>query len=134
MKILLDLLIGLKPRRIFNVHSRLAWEVFANYADRLKRWSSLYGYTFCYDLNAVGMKVGYPINYVPRSIEHLKTLFVDNSYLKFDLVKENGWSESLKSKISVLYTPYQSHPNGKESKIELELLKLLLLLLLLLLL
>ena len=70
--------------------------------------------------DSMGMKVGYPINYVPRSIEHLKTLFVDNSYLKFDLVKENGWSESLKSKISVLYTPYQSHPNGKESKIELE--------------
>ncbi len=104
-KVLLDLLIGLKPKRILNVHSRLGWIVFSEYGDRLKNWSSLYGYTFCYDVNFMGHKVGYPVKYVPATLQYLKALFVDNNYLKNDLIAVNQWSTSEAEKIKVLWTP-----------------------------
>lgn len=109
-KILLDLLIGLRPKRIFNVHSRLGWQVFQEFGDRLSQWSSLYGYTFCYDVNMLGAKVGYPIKYVPNCIEYMEKLFVDNSFVKSDMAIIHNWTEKQDSKVEVLWTPHQGEP------------------------
>ncbi|MFT7686036.1 MAG: glycosyltransferase involved in cell wall biosynthesis [Candidatus Azotimanducaceae bacterium] len=105
--LLLDLLIGLKPQKIFNVHSRLGWEVFTEFGDRLRSWSRLFAYAFCYDMNLVGKKVGYPVKYVPDAIEYLDKLIVDNTFLKNDLGRVNKWNAKTRSKVSVLWTPYQ---------------------------
>ena len=110
MKLLLDILVGTKPARIINVHSRLAWELLIRYADRLKKWSSLYGYTFCYDVNIMGAKVGYPVKYVPQAIPHLKKLLVDNSFLRNDLISENRWDQNLQDRVAVVKTPFQGVP------------------------
>lgn len=112
-KSLLDLLIGLKPKRVFNVHSRLGWQVFQEFGDRLALWTSLYGYTFCYDVNMVGAKVGYPIKYVPSCIDSMEALFVDNSFVKSDMALMNKWSQEQADKVKVLWTPYQ---NASESE------------------
>ena len=103
-KLLLDLFLGLKPKRIFNVHSRLAWIVFQEYGDRLKEMTSLYGYSFCYDVGLTGRKVGYPVKYVPSTIENLKSLLVDNHFLKNDLISTNKWGEELAKKVAVIHT------------------------------
>ncbi len=108
-KVLLDLLIGLKPNYIINVHSRLAWEVFVQYGDRLRNISKLLAYTFCYDLSPLGSKVGYPIKYVPVAMEYLNALIVDNNYIKHDLVKNNDWNTAVSNKIKVVRTPYQEN-------------------------
>lgn len=115
-KILLDVLVGTQPKRIFNVHSRLAWELISEYGDRLKSWSHLYAYTFCYDVNALGAKVGYPVKYVPNTIKTLDRLLVDNTFIKDDLSKENQWPEEIQNKVSVLWTPFQNAQPNLEKK------------------
>lgn len=104
-KLLIDLLIGTKPKRIINVHSRLAWEVFVSHGDRLSKWSNLIGYTFCYDVSITGRKVGYPVKYVPSAFPYLERLFIDNNYLKDDLLR-TSLKEEDSDKLVVLPTPY----------------------------
>ena len=106
-KVLLDMLIGLKPKRIFNVHSRLAWEVFSAYGERLSMWSEIYGYTFCCDVTVLGKKVGYPISHVPKTLPYLTALLVDNHFIKKDMVKSGVWNKKYENKIVVLPTPFQ---------------------------
>jgi hypothetical protein len=69
--ILLDLLIGVRPKRIFNVNSRLAWEVFSQYANRLRLWSELYAYMFCWDYDKTGQRTGYPVDFFVPCFDHL---------------------------------------------------------------
>lgn len=114
-KVLLDMLIGLKPSRIINAHSRLGWIVFSEYGDRLSHWTNLYAYTFCYDVDALGRKVGYPVKYVPETLKYLNGLFVDNQFLKDDLIDNNKFTEEQKSVINVLKTPHSDVQNTTEN-------------------
>ena len=102
-KLLLDLFIGVNPKRIFNVNSLTSWETLAKYGDRLKHWTHLYGYMFCYDVNVNGRKVGYPSMFFENTINDLSGLLFDNKHLKEDLCELYQAPEQVAAKIHPIY-------------------------------
>ncbi len=106
-KILMDLFIGVTPKRVLNVNSRLCWDVFQSYGDRLSMWSSLYAYMFCYDIDVNGNKVGYPIEFFEPCFDNLTGLILDNSYLERYLSDRFHLSPKNRKKIVTLWSPVQ---------------------------
>ncbi len=110
-KILLDVLIGTTPKRIFNVNSRLAWDVFVQYGDQLNLWSKLYAYMFCYDYNKDGKRVGYPVEFFDSTFSNLHRLIADNQYLIEDLACRHRLPKESKQKLVTLWTPFDAKPD-----------------------
>lgn len=102
---LLDLIRGLKPKRVINVNSRLAWEVTQLYGQQISTWTDLYAYLFTWDLDRNGNKGGYPINWFYPSFDSLKGVFVDNSVLMEEMAARYAMPEKLRKKIHLLHTP-----------------------------
>jgi glycosyltransferase involved in cell wall biosynthesis len=104
-RVLLDLLIGVEPKRIFNVNSNLAWHLFRDFGDRLQLSSDLYAYMFCYDIDLIGEKTGYPIEFFETTFPYLKKILVDSDYLRSDLTERHVLPPHLASRIARLWTP-----------------------------
>ena len=66
------LLNEIAPRRIYNVNSRLAFDMFVEYGERLALSFDLYEYFFCADRTPEGVEVGYPVWYFAPTFPHLK--------------------------------------------------------------
>jgi glycosyltransferase involved in cell wall biosynthesis len=104
-RVLLDLLIGVEAKRVFNVNSNLAWHLFRDFGDRLSLSADLYAYMFCYDVDLIGEKTGYPINFFETAFPHLKRILVDSNYLQADLTTRHALPPTLASRIARLWTP-----------------------------
>jgi glycosyltransferase involved in cell wall biosynthesis len=101
---LLDLVRGLTPRRVINVNSRLAWDLFQTYGEQISTWTDLYAYLFTWDLDKYGNKGGYPIQFFYPSFDAYSGIFIDNAPLAREIVNRFAVSRALQKKIHLLYT------------------------------
>lgn len=102
---LLDLIIGVRARKVVNVNSRLGWQVFERYGERLATITNLYAYMFCYDLNKDFVKVGYPSEYFISTFNYMTKVFLDSDYLRQELISKNRLTEADQRRLLTLYTP-----------------------------
>ena len=105
VQLLVDLIRGLRPEMIFNVNSRLAWDLTTSYGKQLATETKLFAYLFTWDLDESGNKGGYPIEFFELGFDHLTRVLVDNAALKNELTTRYVMSGKLQDKLRVLYTP-----------------------------
>lgn len=107
-RILYELTRKIGPKAIFNVNSRICFEMYVRYGSRAKLFSDIYAYYFCSDRDEEGVEVGYPVRYFGQIIEHLRGAFVDNASLVNTLVQRFSLPEEISRKVKVAYTPMMS--------------------------
>ena len=107
-RILLDLIRGLSPKRVFNVNSKTAWSVLENYSNQLNKYTNLYAYLFCWDYNLNNHKGGYPIQQFQTCFDRLSGVIVDNITLVNELQERYFMNKFNTCKIRNLYTPLNS--------------------------
>jgi glycosyltransferase involved in cell wall biosynthesis len=105
IRLLLDVLRGLAPRRVINVNSRLGWKTFQMFGKQLSALTDLYSYLFTWDLDQRGNKGGYPISYFQTCFGFLKGVFVDNSVLRDETIWRYALSGPLQDRLHLAHTP-----------------------------
>jgi glycosyltransferase involved in cell wall biosynthesis len=108
-RLLLDIVRGLQPRRVVNVNSRAAWELFRVFGRQLKSMTELYTYLFTWDLDDRGNKGGYPIRSFQECLAHLTLVLTDSTALRDELVWRYALSRELQQRLRVAHTPVD-HP------------------------
>jgi glycosyltransferase involved in cell wall biosynthesis len=111
-RLLLDVVRGLQPRRVMNINSRRAWELYRLFGRQLAAMTSLYAYLFTWDLDPHGNKGGYPISFFPECFGNLAGVLVDSAPLRDELVMRYGHSQQVADRIVLVHTPYE---RGDES-------------------
>lgn len=102
---LLDLVRGLRPKRLININSNLGWHLTNNYGRQLAEWMNLYVYLFCWDLDFKGNKGGYPIQWFQPTFDHCSGVFTDDATLRSELVNRYAPSKALADRFVTLYEP-----------------------------
>lgn len=102
------LLRKLDARQVWNVNSRLAFDMLAQYGERLGYQSKLYSYYFCSDRDSNGIEVGYPIWYFANIFPHLTAAICDSSSLTLTLSQRYNLPNQLSRKLRTVYTPAQT--------------------------
>lgn len=105
VRLLLDLVRGLKPNRLINVNSNLGWRLTTTYGRQLSYWMKLYFYLFCWDLDVKGNKGGYPIQWFLPTFDYATGVFTDSYVLRDELHQRYCMTEASKGKIVALHTP-----------------------------
>lgn len=103
----------LKPKHVFNVNSRLAFEMFETYGARLSTFMNLYAYYFCADRDADGREVGYPVTHFAGLLKHLTSALIDTQQLVDTLSARYSLPNDMCAKLSVMYTPAMSDAPGE---------------------
>ena len=102
--------LGLAPRRIFNVNSRLCWTTWQRFGARLARTIRLYAYLFCWDQTPTGLRVGYPSDFYCDTAGFLDAVFTDTEYLRAELLRLYRPPNSLGGRLVPLFTPSRAAP------------------------
>lgn len=105
IRVLLDLVRGLRPKKLININSNLGWHLTKTFGKQLSAWMDIYFYLFCWDRDSRGNKGGYPIQWFLPSFNYVKTIFTDNNALKEELQSRYCLTDSLRNKIVTLHTP-----------------------------
>ena len=104
-RLLVDLLGGTRTRRVFNINSRLGWDVYLLYGRALATFTSLHAYLFCWDLDERGNRVGYPVDCLPEAFPALSGVFTDSEALRNELVHRFCLPRKLSERLHTLPTP-----------------------------
>lgn len=104
-RILYELVRMLRPKNVFNVNSRLAFQMFETYGARLQKLTKLHSYYFCADRTPDGRKAGYPVTYFANIIPHMTSALIDTEQLAVTLAQRYGLPDELRAKITVMCTP-----------------------------
>lgn len=105
VRLLLDVVRGLAPRHVFNVNSRLGWDLYRLFGKQLAKSINLFAYLFTWDLDSRGNKGGYPITYFQACFGYLAGVFVDNAVLRDELIWRYAMSSPLQDRLHVAHTP-----------------------------
>jgi len=108
MRALLDIVRGLRPSRLININSNLAWQLTSTYCRQLSEWMDIYFFLFCWDKDARGNKEGYPIEWFLPTFDHCKAVFTDSDVLTEELQNRYCPTPELKKKIATLHTPAEN--------------------------
>ncbi len=111
-RLLFTLLRGLAPRTVFNINSKLCWEVLRRYGERMAP-AKLFAYLFCWDQTESGLRVGYPSDFYQDTQASLCALLTDTRYLKDELVRLYGLPGELGDRIVPLNTPARAVGSGR---------------------
>ncbi|MNS06468.1 Glycosyl transferases group 1 [compost metagenome] len=111
MRTLYEVLLRVEARDIYNVNSRLAFDTFVKYGERLATITRIYAYYFCADRTADGVETGYPIWYFSNILPYLSGALIDNATLAQQLIDRFCLTGKFHDKVRVLYTPVMSPPN-----------------------
>lgn len=84
-KLLMEFLRSLRPKAVFNVNSKLFWDMIAVYGKILSDDIDLYTYFFCNDRNIYGHWSGYPIQKFSRYFDIFNTIITDSHVLADEL-------------------------------------------------
>ncbi|MGQ7848772.1 glycosyltransferase family 4 protein [Granulosicoccus sp. 3-233] len=95
----------LSPEKIVNINSHAAWEMYKVYGRQLASVADLYAYIFCFDYTVGNARVGYIVDYVPKTIKYLKRIFCDNQTVIDDMESLYGFSKVNKDVLQVVYVP-----------------------------
>lgn len=104
-RVLYELIRKVGAKSVFNVNSRICFETYVRFGNRISLFANIYAYYFCSDRTEEGIEVGYPVWYFSQIIEHLKGVFVDNAALAKTLVERFLLPEEISGKVKVAYTP-----------------------------
>lgn len=107
-RLLYTAFVGLSPRRIINVNSRLCWKTFVRFGKRMAEHTDLYAYLFCWDHTAEGLRAGYPSDFFADAAQALAALFTDTVYLKSELSRIYMLPSQISEKIIPLFSPGRS--------------------------
>ncbi len=99
------LLNEISPRRIYNVNSRLGFDTFVDYGERLAFRFDLYEYFFCADRTPEGVEVGYPVWYFAPTFPYLKAALIDTDDLARTLIEQFALPPPLAQKVFSIHTP-----------------------------
>ena len=95
----------LEVKFVFNVNSRLAFDMISGFGQRLALLANIYCYYFCADRTETGKEVGYPIWYFASILPNLSGAMLDTAYLANVLSERHSLSSAQKAKLKVMYTP-----------------------------
>ena len=104
-RILYEIILFLRPRTVFNVNSRLAFDTFVRFGERLALSTNIFCYYFCADRNEHGRDAGYPVWYFANILPYLKGALTDSHFLADGLKERHALDDSQSEKLHVLYTP-----------------------------
>ncbi len=99
------LLRELGAKRVWNVNSRLGFDMLVHYGARLAVQSQLYAYYFCADRDSAGNEVGYPVWYFANILPHLTAAICDTADLARSLTRRYSLPDDLAARVRTLYTP-----------------------------
>ncbi len=99
------LLRELGARRVWNVNSRLGFDMLVHYGARLAVQSQLQAYYFCADRDSGGNEVGYPVWYFANILPHLTAAICDNADLARSLTRRYSLPDDLAARVRTIYTP-----------------------------
>ncbi len=105
IRILLDLVRGLRPKRLVNINSNLGWHLTHTFGKQLSAWMQIYFYLFCWDRDYKGNKGGYPIQWFLPTFNYASAVFTDNTALRSELQDRYCLTDDMRQKIVTLHTP-----------------------------
>lgn len=105
VRALLDLVRGVKAKRLVNLNSNLGWHLTSLYGRQLSAWTELYVYLFCWDKDLRGNKGGYPIQWFLPTFDYCSAVFTDSEDLRDELHMRYCISAEQRSRIKTLHTP-----------------------------
>ncbi len=105
VRILLDVVRGLRPNNIVNINSNLGWHLTNTFGKQLSAWMNIYFYLFCWDRDQKGNKGGYPIQWFLPSFDYATAVFTDNTTLRTELQNRYCLTDAMRKKIVTLHTP-----------------------------
>jgi glycosyltransferase involved in cell wall biosynthesis len=103
-------LVGLAPKRVINVNSRVCWLTFRRFGRLMTDMFDLYAYMFCWDRTPEGIKAGYPSEFYAETAPVLKGLLTDTDYLKAELSRMYAPPPMLRDRLRPLYSPMRTPP------------------------
>jgi glycosyltransferase involved in cell wall biosynthesis len=92
------------PTTVHNINSRLGFQVFERYGPVLRNRMRLYASHFCTDFTPEGKRIGYAVEFLPRIIDHLTAVTVDNRTFRDQLMQ---WYAFDPEKLVVHHQPVQ---------------------------
>lgn len=98
------------PRAVFNVNSRVAFDTFVRYGERLTLQMQLYAYYFCADRTPDGHETGYPVWYFSNILPCLTAAMIDNKALANQLIGRYNLTGAYRDRVRVVYTPSMTTP------------------------
>lgn len=104
-RMLYEVILFLRPKTVFNVNSRLAFDTFVRFGERLSLVTDIFCYYFCADRNEQGRDTGYPVWYFANILPYLKGALTDSHFLANVLRERHALDDMQAKKIRVLYTP-----------------------------
>lgn len=108
MRILYELLLRIRPKAVYNVNSRLAFDTYVRFGERLALMMRLYAYYFCADRTPEGIEAGYPVWYFSNILAHLSGAMIDNAALARELIGRYSLTGTYRDRVSLVYTPSMS--------------------------
>jgi len=105
IRILLDLVRGLRPKKLVNINSNLGWHLTHTFGKQLSAWLDIYFYLFCWDRDSKGNKGGYPIQWFLPTFNYATKVFTDNTTLQSELQNRYCLTDAAREKIVTLHTP-----------------------------
>jgi glycosyltransferase involved in cell wall biosynthesis len=105
LRVLLDIVRGLRPKKLVNINSNLGWHLTKTFGKQLSSWMDIYFYLFCWDRDAKDNKGGYPIQWFLPTFDFCKAVFTDNAALRDELHARYCVTSKQREKIVTLYTP-----------------------------
>ena len=104
-RLLVEFLRALRPDAVFNVNSRLMWDLYAPYGIALSKTTRLYASLLCNEQTPEGYWTGYPLRRFYRHADLLEVTLTDSAYLAADLRSRHLLPEAQADKVQVLPNP-----------------------------
>lgn len=104
-RLLVEFIRSLRPDAVFNINSKLFWDMLLPYGKALSKSTSLYAYLFCDDMNTFGYIDGYPSKQFYRYFDLYKAILADSHFLADSLRERFQIPPSQTHKLLALGTP-----------------------------
>lgn len=108
--LLFTFLRSLGAERIFNVNSRLYWDMAPQYGPALASSCRTYAYMFCSDRTVAGHEAGYPVEFFSRTFDDFAGVITDSTHLADTLRERFRVPPSAAGKLTTLATPLRDPP------------------------
>ena len=106
----------LAPKAVFNVNSRLLFDVFVRFGSQMKDFCDIYSYYFCWDQTPEGRRVGYPSDYFPLISGFSTGSITDSEFLRSELITSYSLPPQHQANLHVLRTPIHDGVPLKQPK------------------
>lgn len=104
-RFLAEFLRSLRPENLFNVNSRLTWQILTPYGKALASSMRIYCCLLCNEQNQMGYWTGYPLRRFYRHFEILSGVFTDSYFLADELTTRYMIPQAEAHRVKVLSNP-----------------------------